>query len=53
MHLGGEAGIGGNSDFSVGSSEGILVFSMWCRVVNLVYNSFKLLTSWVSHADWG
>ena len=42
MQLGGERGISGNSDFSVGSSENIAAFSMWCRVINLVYNSKKL-----------
>ena len=29
MQLGGEAGIGGNSDFSVGSSEGVVVIFEW------------------------
>ncbi len=39
MHLGGAGGVGGNLDFSVGSSEGIVVFCKCCRVVNLVLSS--------------
>ncbi len=39
MHLGDARSIGGNLDFSVGSSEGIVVFCKWCRVVNLVHSS--------------